>query len=260
MPRKPRIKSRNGIYHVMLRGANKQEIFHDDRDNMKFLDILKKYKVESDMSVYAWCLMNNHLHLLVKEAPEGLSVTMKRITVSYAAYYNLKYQTSGHLFQDRFRSESVESRRYFMTVIRYIHQNPVKAGIVDHIDGWPWSSYPAYCGQKIYPDDLLHSKMVLQMVSEDPTIAREKFKEFNEQNNQDECMDEGWQRRRLTDEQAREEMNRLLGDRTIPQVKSLPKSERNEALLKIKLIEGLSQRQASRILGVSPSLIKKAWF
>ena len=147
-----------------------------------------------------------------------------------------------------------------MTVIRYIHQNPVKAGIVERIDSWPWSSYPAYCGQVTYPKDLINSKKVLQMVSEDLTIAREKFKEFNEQNNQDECMDEGWKRRRLTDEQAREEMNQLLGDTTIPQVKSLPKSERNEALQKIKLIEGLSQRQASRILGVSPSLIKKAWF
>ena len=260
MPRKPRVKSRNGIYHVMLRGANKQEIFHDDRDNKKFLDTLKKYKDESGMSVYAWCLMNNHAHLLVKEAEEGLSVTMKRITVSYAAYYNLKYQTTGHLFQDRFRSESVESRRYFMTVIRYIHQNPVKAGIVERIDGWPWSSYLAYFGQKTYPDDLLKSNKVLQMVSEDLTIAREKFKEFNEQNNQDECMDEGWKRRRLTDEQAREEINHLLGDMRMPQIKSLPKLERNEVLQKIKVIEGISQRQASRILGVSPSLIKKAWF
>jgi putative transposase len=260
VPRKPRIKSRNGLYHVMMRGANRQEIFHDDGDNRKFLDILKKYKKESGMNVYAWCLMNNHVHLLVKEADEGLSVTMKRIAVSYAAYYNLKYQTTGHLFQDRFRSESVDSRRYFMTVIRYIHQNPVKAGIVEFVDRWRWSSCSVYYGGKYYPGDLLDSEKVLKMVSEDLEMARAKFKEFNEENNEDECMDEGWKRRRLSDEQAREEVNQLLGGTTIPQVKSLSKSERDEILRKTKLIEGLSQRQAARILGVSACLIKKAWF
>lgn len=227
---------------------------------MKFLDILKKYKEEAGMSVYAWCLMNNHVHLLVKEAEEGLSVTMKRIAVSYAAYYNLKYQTTGHLFQDRFRSESVESRRYFMTVIRYIHQNPVKAGIVEFVNSWRWSSCPAYYGQKYYPGGLLDSEKVFQMVSKETEMAREKFKEFNEENNEDECMDEKWKRKRLTDEHAREEINHRLGDAMIPQVKSLPKSERDEVLRKIKLIEGLSQRQAARILGVSASFIKKAWF
>jgi len=99
---------------------------------MKFLDIVKKYKDESGMRVYAWCLMNNHVHLLVREVDEDLSATMKRIGVSYASYYNWKYLTTGHLFQDRFRSESVESKRYFLTVIRYIHQNPVKAGITSN--------------------------------------------------------------------------------------------------------------------------------
>lgn len=260
MPRKPRIKSRNGIYHVILRGANKQEIFHDARDNMKFLDIFKKYAKEAGMRVYAWCLMNNHVHLLVKEGDEGLSVTMKRIAVSYVAYYNLKYQTTGHLFQDRFKSESVDSRRYFMTVIRYIHQNPVKAGIIKKVDGWRWSSCPAYYGQNDYPGDLLDSEKVLQMISEDTELAIQKFKEFNEKRGEEECMDEGWKRRRKTDEQAREEMNQLLSGMTIPQVKSLPKSDRDEILRKMRIIEGLSQRQAARILGISPSLIKKAWF
>ena len=114
MPRGPRVKSISGIYHVMLRGANRQEIFHDDIDCMRFLEIIEKYKKVSGMKVYAWCLMNNHVHLLLKEGIEDLSITMKRIGVSYVTYYNLKYNTSGHLFQDRFRSENVESNVIFI--------------------------------------------------------------------------------------------------------------------------------------------------
>ncbi|WP_423408322.1 REP-associated tyrosine transposase [Heyndrickxia sp. MSNUG] len=259
MPRTARMKSKNGVYHVMLRGANKLEIFHDDADNMKFLDILKKYKEESGMRVYAWCLMNNHVHLLVREVNEDLSTTMKRIGVSYVSYYNWKYQTTGHLFQDRFRSESVESRRYFLTVIRYIHQNPVKAGIVSKVSDWRWSSCAAYYGQKSYACELLSSEKVFKMMSDDVSVAREKFREFNEQNSDDECMDVGWRRRRLTDEAAREEINLLLGNVSIAHVKSLPKLERWKVLRKVKLIEGLTQRQAGRILGVSTSLINKVW-
>lgn len=259
MPRKPRMKSKNGIYHVMLRGANRQGIFHDDTDNLKFLEIFKRYKEKSGMNVYAWCLMNNHVHLLVREVDEELSVTMKRIGVSYASYYNLKYKTTGHLFQDRFRSENVETRSYFLTVIRYIHQNPVKAGIVGRVSGWRWSSCAAYYGQNDYPGGLLDQKKVLQIMAVDPDEARDKFKEFNEQVNNDECMDEGAKRRRLTDDEAREEIRSVLGRVDIAHVKSLPKSERDDILRKIKIIDALSLRQAARILGVPISLIRKSW-
>jgi putative transposase len=130
IPREARKKSVSGVYHIILRGANKQEIFHDDEDRIKFLDTLRKYKHQSEMKIYAWCLMSNHVHLLLREGTESISVTMKRIGVSYALYYNYKYLTTGHLFQDRFKSENVESTDYLLTVTRYIHQNPVKANIV----------------------------------------------------------------------------------------------------------------------------------
>jgi putative transposase len=260
MPRKARMKSKNGVYHVMLRGANKQEIFHDDADNMKFLDIVKKYKKESGMRVYAWCLMNNHVHLLVREVSEELSATMKRIGVSYASYYNWKYQTTGHLFQDRFRSESVESRLSFLKVIRYIHQNPVKAGIASGSAEWRWSSCAAFYGEPYYPGELLDSEKVYKMMSEDLAIAREEFRKFNEETNEDECMDVGWRKRRLTDEEARAEIGELLGDVGIAQVKSLPKSARSDVLRRVKGIEGLTQRQAGRIFGIAASLVNRAWF
>lgn len=259
MPRKARLKSNSMIYHIMLRGANKQEIFHDDEDCRCFLNTVKRFKVISGMGVYGWCLMNNHVHLLLKEGQEEISTTMKRIGVAYVYYYNCKYQTSGHLFQDRFRSENVETIQYLLTVIRYIHQNPLKAGMVSRVGEWRWSSFLGYLDNPIYAKDILDSDHILQYFSENKSIAQSRFKAFNLVNNKDECLeDRHTERRRFTDEEARKEIVKLLGSLEIAQVKSLPKLERDTILRKVKGVEGISQRQASRILGVSPNLIFKA--
>jgi putative transposase len=258
LPREARRKSTSGIYHVMLRGANRQEIFHDDEDNMKFLDILKKYKRNVKFGLYAWCLMSNHVHLLLKEGEEGLDTTMKRIGVSYASFYNWKYRTTGHLFQDRFKSENVENDQYFLTVVRYIHQNPVKARISPRVEEWKWSSCAGYYDQVYYPGGLLDRNKVFKMFSEDRSIAKGQFKEFNERTNNDQCLEDIFRKRKLTDEQARGEIKRMLGEVEIAQVKSLPGWQRDHQLIKIKTIEGLTLRQAARILGVSVSLVYRA--
>jgi putative transposase len=256
MPRHARRKSKTGVYHVIVRGANKQEIFHDDFDRIKYLDLLQKYKSESGFRMYAWCLMGNHVHLLLKEGSEDISLVMKRVGVSYAFYYNFKYNTTGHLFQDRFKSENVENRMYFLTVTRYIHQNPIKAGIASRPQEWKWSSCLGYYGKTVYPPTLLDPHYLFSMFSPHPSIAQTEFKEFNERNNDDQCLDAG-SVRRLTDNEARVEIMKCLGSYEIPQVKSLSREERNTILRNIKGIQGLSQRQAARILGVSPSLLFK---
>ncbi|MFC4024421.1 transposase [Oceanobacillus longus] len=126
MPRKPRRKSRNGIYHVMLRGINRQTIFEDDNDRIRLLETIKRFKDISKFRIFCYCLMDNHIHLLLKETEEPVSKAIQRISASYVYWYNDKYERSGHLFQERFKSENVETITYFLTVLRYIHQNPVK--------------------------------------------------------------------------------------------------------------------------------------
>jgi putative transposase len=258
MPRRARVKSRNGIYHIMLRGANRQEIFHDDEDCFKFIDILHTYKMKTEVEMYSWCLMGNHVHLLLKEGNEDISATMKRIGVSYVSYYNWKYRTSGHLFQDRFKSENVETIQYLLTVVRYIHQNPLKAGIVKRVDEWRWSSCRQYYGTDNEVRKLLDPDFIFGMFSGNNILARERFKEFNEKVCHDQCLNHHIYNRRFTDEEAREEIKKLLNDFEIAQVKSLPKHQRNEILKKTKRIKGLSQRQTARILGVSRTLISKS--
>jgi putative transposase len=250
MPRAAREKSKNGIYHIMLRGANRQEIFHDDEDNIRFLETLDRYKQKSKMKLYGWCLMGNHIHLLIGEGQEDISITMKRIGISYAWFYNWKYNTIGHLFQDRYRSEKVEDDDYMLTVVRYIHQNPVKAGIVKNINDWKWSSCHGYYGDSYYPPSLLDEDFILGTLSEDRTKAIERFIEFNEEENVDQCLDE-IKTVRLTDREAGDEIRKLIEGYEIAEIKSLPTEQRKELLRRIKEIEGLSLRQAARILGVS---------
>ena len=256
MPRIARQRSESGIYHIMLRGANRQAIFHDDEDCLRYLETLDRYKKQSELKVHGWCLMGNHVHLLLGEGKEEISVTMKRIGVSFAWYYNWKYKTIGHLFQDRYRSENVDSDEYLMAVVRYIHQNPVKAGLVKRADEWKWSSCIGYYGKQYYLPMLLDSELILSKFSEDKDISIKRFIEYNEQENEDKFLDDRL-RTRLTDEEARDEIIKLIQGYEISQIKSLPKQQRDALLVKIKEIEGLSQRQAARILGISPNLLFK---
>lgn len=250
-------KSESGIYHIMLRGINRQKIFHDNEDCLRFLETQDRYKKKSDIKVYGWCLMGNHVHLLLGEGREEISATMKRIGVSYAWFYNWKYNRIGHLLQDRYKSEKVESDGYLVSVVRYIHQNPVKAGIVKTPDKWEWSSCHGYYGKQYYPPLLLDSELILGMFSNDKATAIRRFIEYNGAENEDQYLGDTVGRR-LTDEEAKREINKLIPGLEIPEVKNLPKAQRDEIIVKIKGIEGLSQRQAARILGISPNLIFKA--
>ena len=136
MARQLRKKSETGVYHVMLRGINRQDIFEDEGDYQQMVSILRglidrcdehKVQLPSLCTFYAYCLMSNHVHLLIQEREENISDVVKIIGVTYAHYFNKKYERNGHLFQDRFRSEPVNTIEYFVTLLRYIHQNPLKA-------------------------------------------------------------------------------------------------------------------------------------
>ncbi len=155
MSRKSREISPTGVYHVMLRGINRGRIFDDEQDCRKFVKILRQVTHPKDKddaplppycSIYAYCLMDNHIHLLIAEGTESLSNTMKRIGVAYVSYYNKRNERLGPLFHDRFRSRIVDNVGYFLIALRYIHQNPVKAGMVERPSQFLWSSFREYDG------------------------------------------------------------------------------------------------------------------
>ncbi|SDL00098.1 transposase [Natronincola ferrireducens] len=147
MTRIAREKSQTGIYHIMLRGIDKRNIFINDSDYEKFIEYIKKAKEKIEFTVYAYCLMTNHVHLLLKTESEEIGDVIRRITVGYAQYHNIKNGRTGHLFENRFKSEPVDTDDYFLIVLPYIHQNPIKAGMVERIEDYKWSSYNATVGR-----------------------------------------------------------------------------------------------------------------
>lgn len=257
MPRNARKRSETGIYHVMVRGINRQEIFYDNEDFRRYLETLERSKNLSGCEIYGYCLMKNHVHLLIKENNENIGQIMKRLGTSYVYWYNAKYERVGHLFQDRYKSECVEADSYLMTVIRYIHNNPVKAAIVNKPEKYRWSSCRTYYGAKEYPQKLTKTDFVLGLFSEREEEKAEEFRKFMEQDNEDSCLEDE-RHKRLSDEEVREAVQSLLKGRSINALEHMERDERDIILHQAKEIKGSSVRQITRVTGIGYNIITRA--
>lgn len=251
MPRYAREKSESGIYHIMLRGINRQDIFEEDEDRQRFTDTVKHYKTISKYEVYGYCLMSNHVHLLLGEKEECLSTAIKRICGSYVYWYNWKYGRCGHLFQERYKSETVQNDGYFLIVLRCIHQNPVKVGLCGNPSEYIWSSYKEYVKNASIAD----TKPALEMFTNDKSKAVKLFEEYMNEANEDKCL-EYEERVKITDSEVRAHFSRL-GVSNISDLQKEEKNKRNELIREVKSIEGITIRQLSRITGISKSVIDR---
>ena len=248
MPRTAGKTSKSNIYHVMLRGINRQDIFEDDEDRLQFMRILCRCKELSGFKLHAFVLMSNHIHLLIEPADESLDMVFKRIGTRYAVWYNRKYQRAGHLFQDRFRSENVETEQYYQTVLRYILQNPMKAGIEKHPGRYRWSSYLAYeKGKSLLTD----TQYALEIFG-----SREKLLEYLAESNDDFVMDEAEHDWRLRDDSAKEIVKRITGCMTVADFQRFDLDEQKRFAGKLYM-ERLSIRQIARVTGMSKSTVAR---
>lgn len=143
MPRKPRSKSPTGFFHVTLRGNGGQLLFDDAEDRIAMLQILDAILPKHNIELIAWCLMGNHIHLLIDDPDDHKSDAMHAVAVSYAGRYNARTGHIGHVFQERFWDSPIKSEVYLLEAIRYIHLNPQKAGLAAY-DEYPWSSHREY--------------------------------------------------------------------------------------------------------------------
>lgn len=132
-----------GFYHVCARGTGKQLIFENDADRWEFLELMRDCCREAGVTIAAWCLMGNHVHLVLADYEDRMSAAMHRLLLTYARRFNKRTGRSGHLFQNRFDRRSLDSDRYLMAAIRYVHANPQEAGIA-LIERYPWSSFGEY--------------------------------------------------------------------------------------------------------------------
>ena len=245
MPRQARKKSESGIYHIMLRGINRQQIFEDDEDRQRFLDTLQNYKDLCGYTIYAYCLMGNHVHILMREGKEDLTQVFKRIAGSYVYWYNWKYHRSGHLFQDRYKSEPVDDDGYFLTVLRYIHQNPVKAKLCKNAEDYPHSSM----GEYLKFPALTDTSFALSMLPDT------QFVDYHREANDDKCM-EVEESFRLTDEDAKKLILKIAKCKNATEFQQLEPAKRNIYLHKLHE-NGMSIRQISRLTGITKRVVER---
>jgi len=175
MARKPRIQFEGAFYHIIVRGNQRQDIFLDEADRRQYLERLHRYRNKCGFILYAYVLMGNHVHLLIETPDDPISRVMQLINFTYTQYFNKKYGKVGHLFQGRYKSYLCDKDRYLLSLVRYIHNNPVRAGLAEAAGAYAWSSSADYLkGTK----GLVDTDKVLRLFSEKPGIARRKYAEF----------------------------------------------------------------------------------
>ena len=239
MARAARQLSESGYMHLIVRGIGRQVLFEDRADRECYLSLLRRFGAETEVSVCAYCLMDNHVHLLVYDPKGQTPLLMKKLGVRYAQHFNRRYERVGHLFQDRYQSEAIEDDGYFLTVYRYILNNPEKAGICRAAD-YEWSSY----GQCDDPAAFV-----------DTSLLRELIGDAGAYEDDAECME--FEPRRHDDEWASAIIRKRLKLNSGTELQSFDREKRNAALCTLKAA-GISVRQLERLTGINRSVIQRA--
>ncbi|MCM8711738.1 transposase [Clostridium sp. SYSU_GA19001] len=176
MPRIARQKKENAIFHVMARSISEVNLFKDNQDKACYLEFVKKYQKTYEFRVYGYCLMDNHLHLIIDTNGTDISRIMHSINFSYAQYFNHKHKRHGHLFQDRFKSKMVKSEVYLYALSAYVHNNPCDIkGFENCPEKYEFSSLPIYLGLRHDPYELIEDGFIMGMFSKNPKKARESY-------------------------------------------------------------------------------------
>ena len=258
MARKPRKHSKTGIYHVMLRGINRQDLFHEASDYLFFQERLRLLAHPLNENnepaaplcdIYAYCLMTNHVHLMLAPKDRDLSDVVRPFAISYARYYNTKYSRCGYLFQDRFKSEPVDDFNYAVTLFRYIHQNPVKAGIVETVEDYPWSSWHDYLSCKCPVNAITETSFMLEQIGmvELCKLVRES-------------VDDDCSTLEIVNHPSDLEVTEMLLEEChglpIERISSLPKQYRDKILISV-LQKGAGVRQLSKLSAIGFSVIRR---
>ncbi len=187
LPRKARLDAEGAIHHVIVRGIERRRIFDDDGDRRNFVSRLAAVAVETETTIYAWALLPNHAHALIRSGPLGISKFMRRLLTGYAVSYNRRHERQGYLFQNRYKSILCEEEAYFKELIRYIHLNPLRAGLVHDLgglDSYPWCGHAFVENGSEYPwHDV---SFVLSRFGARRGEARRHYREFLEEGIRDE--------------------------------------------------------------------------
>jgi REP element-mobilizing transposase RayT len=237
MPRKSRNTALTEWMHIIIRGINRENLFYDKEDYERFISTMKRYRRETNYELAAGCCMSNHVHLLINPRNNTPGKLLQKILVSYSAYYNKKYDRVGHVFQDRFRSESINDYRTLVIVARYIYRNPEKAGI---------------CKAKEYP----YTYLPLDGPLSEFFASQQQFTDFLETDNADRCLEYD-SKSSYKDDEAIKIIINVSGENNPQNIQGYERKARDRILHKLKL-EGLTVRQISRLTGLNRNIVQRA--
>lgn len=249
MPRHARMLSSTNIYHVVVKGADRQLIFEEEKDFKKYIEILEIYKEKCEFELYAYCLMSNHVHLLLRTTSMSLEDIFRRINTHYSGWFNAKYNRTGSLQDGRYFSEPVENINYLKNVACYIHFNPTKAGLEPTPGAnYPWNSFNEYI--------LGHSKLIdidlfYRLIGNSDT-----FFDYHKSSPSEECLDIHLLRKRLPDDVAKDIILTYSKCNNSTEFQNLPIKERNEMILLLHK-KGVSVRQLNRLTGTPRGIIER---
>lgn len=246
MARHPREYSGSGFYHIMFRGVNHQPIFAMPKDYHYMLSTIKQVKEEAKFKLSAYCLMTNHVHLLLKEEQLGdISGIMQKILTKYSMYFNRKYDRYGALIGSRYKSKVVEQDAYFIPLTVYIHQNPVRAGIVDRAMDYPYSSYHEYAAETFKLTDPEMIKALIDTIHWRALHERLVKSEFS------------FAERHWTDIEVCAKVMALAQVGSAGDLANLDRPQRDAVLATLKA-EGVPIRQIGKVTGLSRGVVAKS--
>lgn len=249
MPRKPRQYSTLGIYHVVIKGANSQLLFEEHRDFLKYLEILEFQKEKCNFDLFAYCLMSNHVHLLIRPNDIPLEFIFRKINSTYANWFNMKYSRSGPLQDGRYHSEPINSLDYFLSALRYIHKNPLKAGLEKSVgSNYPWNSFHAY---KKQTGNLVDVNIVL---SEFNSI--DELIEYHSLDSDIIFIDADNIKRRIPDDVAIEIIKKSFNVNHPIAISEFSLLDRRNAIFLLNK-NGISARQINRLTGIPRGVIDR---
>jgi len=182
MPRQARLDIPGALHHIMVRGINRSAIFKDNQDKVLFLDRLSQNISEDHCSIYAWVLMDNHIHLLFRSGEQGISAVMRKLLTWYAQYFNRRHRRTGHLFENRYKSILCDEEAYLLALVRYIHLNPVRVNIISTIKAlnhYPWSGHSVIMGKNNH--EWMDTNHVLSYFGTNRRVALNAYRRFVEE-------------------------------------------------------------------------------
>lgn len=261
MPRKARLKTPECTYHVIVRGNNREKIFNCDDDRIRYLKTLKKFKIKYNFLLYAYVLMDNHVHLIINSNGEDISKIMQSINISYTYYFNKSYNRVGHLFQDRFVSIIIDDDSYMINLSKYIHNNPKRALIVPEGHDYIWSSCRIYSFGAEDRFDIVDSDFILSYFSDDTKKANALYMRYmlSKDDNYKNIQGTGNTNHHNLKPVCKLSMQRIL--ESISEIYNIPLEEillrnnkrhcdiRNECLYLVRLKSGESYKSIGKIFG-----------